>query len=64
MVVWVQSVWFSSDRLWTIVHVPIRLMDVIAIGAGLSLAGIFIGTKIRSLRRLAELEPPGAPHTE
>ena len=27
--------------------------------AGLSLASIFIGTMIRSLRRLAELEPPG-----
>jgi phosphatidylglycerophosphate synthase len=64
VVLWVQSVWFSSDRLVTLFRVPIRLMDVIAIGAGLSLAGIFIGTMIRSLRRLAELEPPGVTHSE
>ena len=59
IVIWVQTVWFTSNRLWTIFRVPIRLMDVIAIGAGLSLTGTFIGTMIRSLRRLAELEPPG-----
>lgn len=59
IVIWVQTVWFTSDRLWTFFRVPIRLMDVIAIGAGLILAGTFIGTMIRSLRRLAELEPPG-----
>ena len=64
IVIWAQSVWFSSDRLITLFRIPIRLMDVIAIGAGLSLAGIFIGTMIRSLRRLAELEPPGMPHSE
>jgi phosphatidylglycerophosphate synthase len=64
VVLWVQSVWFSSDRLITLFRVPIRLMDVIAIGAALSLAGIFVGTMIRSLRRLAELEPPGTPHSE
>ena len=59
IILWVQSVWFSSDRLLTLFGVPIRLMEVVAIGAGLSLAGTFIGTMIRSLRRLAELEPPG-----
>jgi phosphatidylglycerophosphate synthase len=64
IVIWVQTVWFTSDRLWTIFNVPIRLMDVIAIGAGLSLAGTFIGTMIRSLRRLAELEPPGVRRAE
>ncbi len=64
IVIWVQTVWFTSDRLWTIFHVPIRLMDVIAIGAGLSMAGTFIGTMIRSLRRLAELEPAGISHSD
>jgi len=59
IVLWVQNVWFSSDRLATLLGVPIRLMDIIGIAAGLSLASIFIGTMVRSLRRLAELEPPG-----
>ena len=62
VVIWVQSVWFSSDRLLTVLHIPIRLMDVMAIGAGLSLVGTFVGTMIRSLHRLAELEPPGTLH--
>lgn len=59
VVLWVQNVWFDSDRLATLLGVPIRLMDIIGIIAGLSIASIFIGTMVRSLRRLAELEPPG-----
>ena len=59
VVIWIQSTYFRSDHLATLLGVKIRLMDVIAIGAGLVMATIFIGTMIRSLRRLAELEPAG-----
>ena len=59
VVLWVQGIWFSPDRLATLLGVPIRLMDLIGIGAGLVMASIFIGTMFGSLRQLAKLEPPG-----
>jgi archaetidylinositol phosphate synthase len=54
---WVQIVWFSSDRLFTVSGVPIRLMDLLGIGAGLALVGTFVGAFLSGLRRLASLEP-------
>jgi len=55
---WIQMVWYSSDRLFTILSVPIRLMDVLGLGAGLGLAATFVGAFLSGLRRLARLEPP------
>ncbi len=46
----------ESNTLATLLGIPIRLLGIFA---GLSLASNFIGTMVRSLRRLAELEPPG-----
>jgi phosphatidylglycerophosphate synthase len=56
---WIQNTWFSSDRLFTLWRVPIRLMDLLAIGAGIGLVITFLGAFTNGLARLARLEPPG-----
>jgi phosphatidylglycerophosphate synthase len=56
---WVQAIWFSSDRLWTVFEVPIRLMDLIGIASGIGLTVTFLGSFFSGMRRLAQLEPPG-----
>jgi len=59
---WVQMTWFSADRLITVLDVPIRLMDLLGMGAGLGLAGTFVGAFLSGRRRLARLEPPAPRH--
>jgi phosphatidylglycerophosphate synthase len=64
IIVWTQLTWFTNARLTTVLKIPIHLMDVLAIAAGLAMLFTFIGTFTRTLRRLAVLEPPGRHHSD
>jgi archaetidylinositol phosphate synthase len=63
-IVWIEVTWFTSTRLFTIGRLPIHLMDLLALAAGLGMLATFLGTFSRTLRRLAVLEPPGKHHSD
>ena len=56
---WIELRLLVKQTLFTIRGVGFPIFDVIGIVAAIALVSVFLGTFLRSLRRLAELEPPG-----